>query len=111
MSVLLLFFFFLKKSFIQRNGSQSGSLVFVSGKTFETIDPRTGDVIAEIASGDKEDVDLAVAAARDAFDNGKWPRLPGYVCRLSLVACIHCWTFVMPNHGKWWLSKLIFNGI
>ncbi|KAG6510709.1 hypothetical protein ZIOFF_028740 [Zingiber officinale] len=57
----------------------NGSFVdAVSGKTFETIDPRTGDVIAEIASGDKEDVDLAVAAARDAFDEGKWPRLPGY---------------------------------
>ncbi|CAI9100304.1 OLC1v1037277C1 [Oldenlandia corymbosa var. corymbosa] len=49
----------------------------VSGRTFETIDPRTGDVIANIAEGDKEDVDLAVQAARQAFDNGPWPRLPG----------------------------------
>ncbi|KAB1209217.1 Aldehyde dehydrogenase family 2 member C4 [Morella rubra] len=49
----------------------------VSGKTFETIDPRTGDVIARIAEGDKEDVDLAVQAARQAFDHGPWPRLPG----------------------------------
>ncbi|XP_074579450.1 aldehyde dehydrogenase family 2 member C4-like [Curcuma longa] len=57
----------------------NGSFVdAVSGKTFETIDPRTGDVIAGIASGDKEDVDLAVAAARAAFDDGDWPRLPGY---------------------------------
>ncbi|EMS67032.1 Aldehyde dehydrogenase family 2 member C4 [Triticum urartu] len=32
----------------------------VSGKTFETRDPRTGDVIASIAEGDKKDVDLAV---------------------------------------------------
>uniref|UniRef100_M8CNH5 Aldehyde dehydrogenase family 2 member C4 n=1 Tax=Aegilops tauschii TaxID=37682 RepID=M8CNH5_AEGTA len=31
----------------------------VSGKTLETRDPRTGDVIASIAEGDKEDVDLA----------------------------------------------------
>ncbi|GLT60746.1 hypothetical protein SLA2020_334990 [Shorea laevis] len=49
----------------------------ISGKTFETIDPRTGEVIARIAEGDKEDVDLAVKAARDAFDSGPWPRLPG----------------------------------
>ncbi|CAI9100306.1 OLC1v1037279C1 [Oldenlandia corymbosa var. corymbosa] len=49
----------------------------VSGKTFETIDPRTGDPIARIAEGDTEDVDLAVKAAREAFDNGPWPRLPG----------------------------------
>ncbi|KAI4966489.1 hypothetical protein ZWY2020_040806 [Hordeum vulgare] len=48
-----------------------------SGKTFETRDPRTGEVIARIAEGDKADIDLAVKAARDAFDNGPWPRMPG----------------------------------
>ncbi|KAG1346269.1 aldehyde dehydrogenase family 2 member C4 [Cocos nucifera] len=50
----------------------------VSGKTFETRDPRTGEVIARIAEGDKADVDLAVEAARQAFDHGKWPRMSGY---------------------------------
>nr|AWN56744.1 aldehyde dehydrogenase 2C4 [Crocus sativus] len=50
----------------------------VSGRTFETRDPRNGDVIANIAEGDKEDVDLAVKAAREAFDHGKWPRMSGY---------------------------------
>ncbi|XP_041006857.1 aldehyde dehydrogenase family 2 member C4-like [Juglans microcarpa x Juglans regia] len=49
----------------------------VSGKTFETIDPRTREVTARIAEGDKEDVELAVKAARQAFDHGPWPRLPG----------------------------------
>ncbi|KAK6151779.1 hypothetical protein DH2020_014414 [Rehmannia glutinosa] len=49
----------------------------ISGKTFETIDPRSGEVIAKIAEGDKQDIDLAVKAAREAFDNGPWPRLPG----------------------------------
>ncbi|KAB5514272.1 hypothetical protein DKX38_028178 [Salix brachista] len=49
----------------------------VSGKTFETIDPRTGGVIARVAEGDKEDVDLAVRAARQAFDDGPWPRMSG----------------------------------
>ncbi|KAF2927392.1 hypothetical protein DAI22_06g202100 [Oryza sativa Japonica Group] len=48
-----------------------------SGKTFETRDPRTGDVIARVAEGDKEDVDLAVKAAREAFDHGEWPRMSG----------------------------------
>uniref|UniRef100_A0A0E0PZQ2 Aldehyde dehydrogenase 1 n=1 Tax=Oryza rufipogon TaxID=4529 RepID=A0A0E0PZQ2_ORYRU len=47
------------------------------GKTFETRDPRTGDVIARVAEGDKEDVDLAVKAAREAFDHGEWPRMSG----------------------------------
>jgi aldehyde dehydrogenase (NAD+) len=46
-----------------------------SGKTFETLNPATEEVIAEVAEGDAEDVELAVDAARDAFDNGPWPRL------------------------------------
>lgn len=54
------------------------------GKEFETIDPRTGEVIARIAEGAKEDIDVAVKAARVAFDNGPWPRMPGVVCYLFL---------------------------
>ncbi|XP_068647427.1 aldehyde dehydrogenase family 2 member C4-like [Aristolochia californica] len=50
----------------------------VSGKTFETIDPRNEEVIARVAEGDRADVDLAVGAAREAFDHGKWPRMSGY---------------------------------
>ncbi|KAL3623670.1 Aldehyde dehydrogenase 2 member C4 [Castilleja foliolosa] len=49
----------------------------ISGNTFETIDPRSGEVIANIAEGDEKDIDLAVVAARQAFDNGPWPRLAG----------------------------------
>ncbi|KAJ4768379.1 aldehyde dehydrogenase 2C4 [Rhynchospora pubera] len=49
-----------------------------SGKEFETRDPRTGDVIANVAEADKVDVDLAVKAAREAFDHGPWPRMSGY---------------------------------
>ena len=47
----------------------------VSGKTFETINPATGQVICRVAEGDKADVDLAVAAARRAFESGPWPRM------------------------------------
>ncbi|XP_041014594.1 benzaldehyde dehydrogenase, mitochondrial-like isoform X2 [Juglans microcarpa x Juglans regia] len=49
-----------------------------SGKTFPTLDPRTGDVIAHVAEGDTEDVNRAVAAARKAFDEGPWPKMPAY---------------------------------
>ncbi|KAK4280864.1 hypothetical protein QN277_012429 [Acacia crassicarpa] len=49
----------------------------LSGKTFETIDPRTGDIIATVAEATKEDVDAAVHAARHAFDSGPWPRMSG----------------------------------
>ncbi|CAN1331154.1 Aldehyde dehydrogenase family 2 member C4 [Linum perenne] len=50
----------------------------LSGKTFDTISPRTGQVIAQVAQGDNSDVDLAVKAAREAFDNGPWPRMSGF---------------------------------
>src|SRR5213080_335675 len=43
-----------------------------SGKTFATINPATEEVIAEVAEGDKADIDLAVKAARKAFDSGPW---------------------------------------
>ncbi|KAL4639135.1 hypothetical protein ACB092_03G196000 [Castanea dentata] len=49
-----------------------------SGKTFKTLDPRTGDVIANVAEGDAEDINRAVAAARKAFDEGPWPRMTAY---------------------------------
>lgn len=42
----------------------------VSKKTFKTINPATGKTIAEIAEGDKADVDLAVKAAQKAFARG-----------------------------------------
>src|SRR5262245_49262887 len=46
------------------------------GRTFETIDPATGEVIAEVAYGTPEDVDRAVVAARTAFDEGPWRTMP-----------------------------------
>jgi acyl-CoA reductase-like NAD-dependent aldehyde dehydrogenase len=47
----------------------------VSGETFETINPATGEVIANIASCDTADVDRAVTAARKAFKSGIWADL------------------------------------
>jgi aldehyde dehydrogenase (NAD+) len=47
----------------------------VSGKTFPTVNPATGEAICQVAEGDKADVDLAVKAARKAFEDGPWPRM------------------------------------
>eukprot|EP00246_Nothoceros_aenigmaticus_P000424 TRINITY_DN10630_c0_g3_i1.p1 TRINITY_DN10630_c0_g3~~TRINITY_DN10630_c0_g3_i1.p1 ORF type:complete len:502 (-),score=94.84 TRINITY_DN10630_c0_g3_i1:336-1841(-) len=60
----------------------------VSGKKFPTVDPRSGELIVDVAEADKADVDLAVAAARRAFDEGPWPRLSGsergrILCKLA----------------------------
>ena len=47
----------------------------ISGKTFPTYDPSTGEVLATVAEGDQADIDLAVKAARKAFDSGKWRKM------------------------------------
>ena len=47
----------------------------VSGRTFETINPATGEVITRVTEGGKEDVDRAVAAARKAFEKGPWTKM------------------------------------
>jgi 5-carboxymethyl-2-hydroxymuconic-semialdehyde dehydrogenase len=47
----------------------------IGGGTFETLNPATNEPIANVADGGAEDVDAAVRAAREAFDEGPWPRL------------------------------------
>ncbi len=46
-----------------------------SGKSFPVYDPATGDVAANVAEGDREDIDRAVKAARKAFESGHWRQL------------------------------------
>jgi 4-(gamma-glutamylamino)butanal dehydrogenase len=46
----------------------------LSGERFETENPATGEKLTEIAAGDAADIDLAVASARRAFEDGRWSR-------------------------------------
>jgi phenylacetaldehyde dehydrogenase len=46
-----------------------------SGKTFPTYNPATGEVLSNIAEGDKEDINRAVKAARAAFETGPWGKI------------------------------------
>ncbi|MGN6535225.1 MAG: aldehyde dehydrogenase [Mesorhizobium sp.] len=45
-----------------------------SGRTFASVNPATGEILAEVASCGEEDIDLAVAAARRSFESGVWSR-------------------------------------
>ena len=47
----------------------------VSGKTFETVNPSTEEVLALVSEAQEEDIELAVKAARSAFESGPWPDL------------------------------------
>ena len=46
-----------------------------SGKTFPTLNPATGDELAHVPDGQKEDIDRAAKAARVAFEKGPWRKI------------------------------------
>src|ERR687897_1613383 len=48
-----------------------------SGETFDSVNPYTGRVWATAPEADEEDVDRAVRAAREAFDEGPWGKMTG----------------------------------
>jgi aldehyde dehydrogenase (NAD+) len=57
-----------------------------SGESFESIDPSTGLLFAQVAKAGKEDVQRAARAARTAFDEGPWPRMKGKDRAKALLA-------------------------
>uniref|UniRef100_A0A7N8YK13 10-formyltetrahydrofolate dehydrogenase n=1 Tax=Mastacembelus armatus TaxID=205130 RepID=A0A7N8YK13_9TELE len=46
-----------------------------NGKTYDTINPTDGSVICKVSYASVEDVDRAVAAAKEAYDNGLWGKM------------------------------------
>jgi aldehyde dehydrogenase (NAD+) len=50
------------------------SVPALSGKTFATLNPATGQTLVQVADGDAADIDVAVASARRAFEEGPWSR-------------------------------------
>ncbi len=57
----------------------------LSGKTFDCISPVDGRVLAQVAACDVADVDLAVRAAREAVDDGRWCNLAPAVRKRTLL--------------------------
>ncbi|CAM3728891.1 aldehyde dehydrogenase family protein [Mesobacillus thioparans] len=55
------------------NGGRQDS---ANGETYKVYNPATGEEIATVAKASKEDAELAVQAARNAFDFGKWRHFP-----------------------------------
>ena len=48
----------------------------LTGKTFDCINPATGQVLTKVAACEQADVDAAVKAARAAFEKGTWANMP-----------------------------------
>jgi aminomuconate-semialdehyde/2-hydroxymuconate-6-semialdehyde dehydrogenase len=72
-----------------------GEVPSLDGATMKDIDPFTREPWATIACGGKADADLAVAAARKAFDEGPWPRM-GYEKRQAII---HRLADLMEEHA------------
>jgi betaine-aldehyde dehydrogenase len=71
---------------IQVNGGRSVQVqdkLFIGGEwvtpagtdTIDVISPHSEEIVGRVPEGTTADIDRAVAAARDAFDNGEWPRM------------------------------------
>ncbi|TXH32779.1 MAG: aldehyde dehydrogenase [Rhodospirillaceae bacterium] len=67
-----------------------------SGKTFDCINPATGQVVASVAACDQEDVDRAVAVARRVFEAGTWSRLDPAERKRKMLA----WASLMRDHAE-----------
>lgn len=75
------------------------------GGRIEVVSPTTEDVIATVAEATEQDVDAAVAAARQAFDHGPWSRLDpleraGWLRKLSTALEAR-----LPELSKAWIEQ------
>ena len=67
-----------------------------SGKTFDCISPIDGKVLTKVAECDKEDVELAVKAARATFERGTWSQMaPAQRKRIMLK-----WVALIEKHRE-----------
>ena len=67
-----------------------------SGKTFETRNPATGEILAHVAEGDAEDINRAVAAARAAF-NGPWSKFKPADRQASCLNSPNWWSAIFEE--------------
>ena len=47
----------------------------IKNQTFDLINPNDETILTSVYRGSTEDIDLAVAAAREAFEKGPWSRM------------------------------------
>lgn len=82
------------------------SYISVSGKTFTTINPATNDVLAEITACNAQDVDFAVAKAKEAFEDGRWHKLSPGERKKVLLRFADRWSSTRTSCLSWkvWIA-------
>ncbi|MBO9601949.1 MAG: aldehyde dehydrogenase [Novosphingobium sp.] len=77
-----------------------------SGKTIEIVNPNSEEVVAQVAEAGKEDMDLAVAAAREAFDKGPWPTTSPAARGAALNKMIDLLEARIPELAAAWTAQI-----
>jgi 4-(gamma-glutamylamino)butanal dehydrogenase len=67
----------------------------VSGDTFDTLEPATGKILTSVAACGPQDVDRAVAAARNAYEDGRWGRTEPAVRKRIMLR----WAELIEQHA------------
>ena len=77
-----------------------------SGRQIEVVDPNSEDVVARVAEADEADMDAAVAAARQAMDQGPWPTTPPTERAAKLMAMIEHLEPRIPELSAAWTAQV-----
>ncbi len=77
-----------------------------SGRMIEIVSPNSEQVVAAVAEADDADMDAAVAAARDAFDHGPWPRLSPSERGAAMLKMLAILKTREPELAKAWTAQM-----
>jgi aldehyde dehydrogenase (NAD+) len=77
-----------------------------SGRMIELVSPNSEQVIAAVAEADETDMDAAVAAARQAFDNGPWPRMAPAERGVYMMKMLELLRAREPELAKAWTAQM-----
>jgi len=78
----------------------------LSGEQIEIVSPNSEEVVARTAAAGNADMDRAVAAAREAFDNGPWPTTPPAERAAKLMAMADIFEQRLPELSAAWTAQV-----
>ncbi len=78
----------------------------VANDVIEVVNPASEEVVARVAHAGNRDMDAAVAAAREAFDNGPWPRTPPLERMAKLMQFVDALEPRVPELAAAWTAQI-----
>ncbi len=78
----------------------------IAGGSIEIENPASEEIVGRVAEAGPADMDRAVAAARDAFDNGSWPRTPPAERKAKLMQFVDLLEPRVPELAAAWTAQI-----